>query len=180
MAAWIRTVPLVEAEGELKDFYNQFLHTNGFVQNIFQALSLKPESLAVISQLRASFAAGESPLGRRKEELIYTAVSVINQSRHCSNSHSRALAELTGQEFADQVLTNWRQAKLQPDERVMLEYCEKASLNRSNCKEDDLVKLRIAGFNDEQILEIVLHMAYRHFMNIVADALGVEDEPIRM
>jgi uncharacterized peroxidase-related enzyme len=175
---WIRTIPHDEATGELKAFYDSDLEKNGYVQNIFQALSLRPDSLLGLAELRATFAADKSLLGRRREELIHTAVSAMNKCRHCTNSHVEKLRKLAGEDIAHQVAQDWRQADLAPDEHIMLEFCEKITLQRQQLGSENIDTLRAAGFSDDQILEIVLHVAYRHFQNIVADALGVEDEPI--
>jgi len=174
---WIETVDYDNAPAELKAFYSKDYQANGFLQNIFQALSLRPESLITLAEFRKTFAGDNSLLGRRKEELIHTTVSTLNNSRHCLNSHSEKL-RLIAPQIADQVKEDWRLADLTADEQVMLEFCEKAILHRTDVTPADINLLRAAGFCDNEILEIVLHIAYRYFMNIIADVLGVEDEPV--
>lgn len=56
----------------------------------------------------------------------------------------------------------------------MLEYVEKVSLAAASCTEEDVQRLRSAGFRDEEILDVVVLTAYRHFITRVADALGCE------
>ena len=147
--------------------------------NIFQVLSLKPDALVALAGLRRKFGQGESPLGKRKEELIYVTVSALNNSSHCTNSHAVALAEQAGSKIADLIKQGkWQQSDLTPDESAMLAFCQKAVLRKEKMKSHDIVKLRDAGFSDEEILEITLHTAYRLFQNHMADTLGVEDEPV--
>ena len=173
---WIQIVPPEVATGQLRTTYDTILGEVGHVPNILQAFSLKPESLVALMKLRETVAAGRSSLGRRKEELINTAVSQMNQCDHCTRAHGAVLRRLAGR-VADQVTTDWHTAELSADERIMLEFCEKMTLFRSTLERGDTEKLRGSGFSDYQILEIVLITAYRHFMNIVADTLGVDDEP---
>ena len=56
----------------------------------------------------------------------------------------------------------------------MLEFCEKMTFQQSQMSERDVQKLRDVGFDDKEILSIVLTAAYRNFISRVADALGVE------
>ncbi|MGD2156855.1 MAG: peroxidase-related enzyme [Anaerolineales bacterium] len=174
---WIKTTPFEEASGKLKTFYKDDFDRNGFLQNIYQALSLRSESLIALAELRKTFAGENSLLGPRKEELIHTVVSVMNRCRHCTNSHAKKLKKITGP-IAGQVKNDWRRADLNQEEIAMLDFCEKVTLNRQGLCNRDIELLRESGFSDCEILEIVLHVAYRHFMNIVADSLGVEDEPL--
>jgi len=173
---WIQTVPFNEATGELRKFFENDQHKNGYVQHILQALSLRPEALITLTTFRTTFAGDRSLLGRRKEELIHTVVSLTNGSRHCTNSHGEKLHKQDG-DLAEQVLRDWRRAPLTVDEQAMLEFCEKLTRRADPMCQEDVDRLRAAGFSDDEILEIVLHVGYRLFMNAVADALGVEDEP---
>lgn len=173
---WIQIVPPEAATGQLRTTYETIVGEVGHVPNILQAFSLKPDSLLALVKLRKTLAAGGSSLGRRKEELINTAVSKMNQCNHCTRAHGAVLRRMYGK-VADQVTTDWHTAELAPDEQVMLEFCEKVTLFRSTLERSDTERLRASGFSDYQILEVVLITAYRHFMNIVADTLGVEDEP---
>lgn len=177
--SWIQTIPVDQSTGPLKEFYDQLLERDGFVPNILQVLSLKPESLLALAKLRETLVAGGSSLGRRKEELINVAVSTMNQCGHCMRSHGEALHRAAG-DIADSVIRNWRLAELPSQERALLQFCEKVTLFRNQLSKSDIDLLLTAGYCDREILEIVLATAYRHFMNIVADTLGVEDEPVSM
>ena len=59
----------------------------------------------------------------------------------------------------------------------MLGYVTKITRRPWECTEDDVVKLREAGANDEQIQLTVQVTAYFNYINRVADALGVDLEP---
>lgn len=77
-------------------------------------------------------------------------------------------------DLAVAVSTDWRKAKLGPPDHAMLEFAEKLTLSPSAMQEQDVAALRRHGFDDRDILSIVLAAAYRHFITRVADALGVE------
>ena len=72
------------------------------------------------------------------------------------------------------VATNWRTATLDGQERAMLGFSEKLTFTPGQMNETDLEELRQVGFNDKEVLAIVLAAAYRNFITRVADMLGVE------
>ena len=72
------------------------------------------------------------------------------------------------------VSTDWRKARLQPEEYAMLEFGEKLTLLPSAMTSEDVRSLRQHGFCDRDILSITQASAYRNFITRVADGLGVE------
>jgi uncharacterized protein YciW len=72
------------------------------------------------------------------------------------------------------VASDWRQADLDEQERTMLAFCEKLTLEPWTITEADVQSLRAVGFDDVQILAIIQAAAYRNYITRVADALGVE------
>lgn len=72
--------------------------------------------------------------------------------------------------------TDYRKADVPKKDIAMLEYAEKltrdpCNLNRSHCG-----KLRDAGFEDADILDIAQVTAYYNYVNRLACGLGVELE----
>ena len=74
----------------------------------------------------------------------------------------------------EQVKDNWRQMELSEAEYAMLEFAEKLTLTPSNMRENDVRKLRDAGWTDRDILDIVHVCAYFNFRVRVVDGLGLE------
>ena len=70
--------------------------------------------------------------------------------------------------------TDWRTATLDPQERAMLEFSEKLTLAPGQLGQAELEELRRVGFDEPQVLAIVLAGAYRNFIARMADMLGVE------
>lgn len=59
----------------------------------------------------------------------------------------------------------------------MLAFAEKLSADAAAMTKDDVDRLRGVGFSDQQVLEIVGSVSYRHFSNRLNLALGLgEDE----
>jgi uncharacterized protein YciW len=64
--------------------------------------------------------------------------------------------------------------ELTPAEYAMLEYAEKLTLTPSAMTEQDVQKLRGAGWTDRDVLDIVHVCAYFNFRVRVVDGLGLE------
>jgi len=74
----------------------------------------------------------------------------------------------------EQVKDDWRRIALSEAEYAMLEFAEKLTLTPSAMREDDVRKLRDAGWSDRDILDIVHVCAYFNFRVRVVDGLGLE------
>jgi len=91
--------------------------------------------------------------------------------------HGAGLRQLTKDEaLVEQLIADFRQARLGAADRAMLEYAAKLTQEPSNMVEADVIALREAGFSDEAILEINQVTSYYAFVNRLADGLGVELE----
>jgi uncharacterized peroxidase-related enzyme len=74
------------------------------------------------------------------------------------------------------VISNWREADLDPQEKAMLAFTEKFTLAPSEIADGDIDSLRQAGFSEAEILAIALGAGYRNWVDRIADLLGVEEE----
>ena len=80
--AWIDIIDEENAEGSLKEQYDQLIEPWGGVDNILKIHSLNPESLAAHVQLYKTLMYGKSPLRRTAREMIALVVSAINQCHY--------------------------------------------------------------------------------------------------
>jgi uncharacterized peroxidase-related enzyme len=69
--------------------------------------------------------------------------------------------------------SDYRQAKLTSQDRVMLDYVSKLTLTPWDMAEADVGELRQHGFSDREILDINQITAYYAYVNRIADGLGV-------
>ncbi len=72
--------------------------------------------------------------------------------------------------------TDYRQADLSDNDRKMLDYTAKLTVEPWNMEKADVDRLRDAGFTDADILDINQVAGYFAFVNRLADGLGVELE----
>jgi uncharacterized peroxidase-related enzyme len=71
---------------------------------------------------------------------------------------------------------DYRTAPITGQERVMCDYVVKLTKDATQCRPEDLDKLRTVGFDDKGILQITLIASWFNYINRVADALGVGRE----
>lgn len=80
-------------------------------------------------------------------------------------------------QLVEQIVTDFRAASaLSPKDRAMLEYAARVAREPEAMTEEDVARLRLAGFSDRGILEINLAASYMSFVNRIAQGLGVELE----
>jgi uncharacterized peroxidase-related enzyme len=173
--AWIRVVHEAEADGKLKEYYDEIKKTRGKVANIMKIHSLHPEAMMSHLNFYKTIMFGASGLSRRQRELLATVVSSFDQCAYCRRHHLEALrAYVKDEAFLTQVQRDYTQASLDAKDRAMLDYAKKLTLAPGAMTLQDIENLRKAGLGDAEILSINLITSYFNFVNRVATGLGVE------
>ncbi|MBM3943557.1 MAG: peroxidase-related enzyme [SAR202 cluster bacterium] len=145
---------------------------------LFRALSLDPKSLESVKQLNEALAFGASALNRAQEEAIATVVAAANQCRYGAMTHSGFLRRhCADRSLAGQLINDFARADLGLADRRMLEFAVKLTKEPAAVTRQDVEDLRAVGFEDPQVLSIVLLTCLYNFMNRLADGLGVDVPP---
>ncbi len=76
--AWIRTIELDEADGDLRAEYEAATRRSGRISNVLKISSLNPKTLTAWVELYKSVMFAPSPLSRSERELVATVVSQEN------------------------------------------------------------------------------------------------------
>ena len=72
--------------------------------------------------------------------------------------------------------TDFTKADVSAKDIAMLRYAVKLTTDQCNMEKSDIAKLRKAGFEDVDILDIVQVVSYYNYVNRLACGLGVELE----
>ena len=80
--AWIEMIPEDEAEGKLKEAYDQLIEPWGGVDNIMKIHSLNLRSLWAHYELYKTVMYGRSGITRPQREMIAVVVSAVNQCHY--------------------------------------------------------------------------------------------------
>lgn len=76
---WIKVISEAEATGELAQIYHQVKSATGRVANITKITGLKPEVTRALVQLRQAIRSPRAKLSPRRQEMIATVASALNQ-----------------------------------------------------------------------------------------------------
>ena len=169
---YIRTIPPSDAEGAVREMYQETHARFGFVPNWAQAFSLRP---GVRDGWIALLKSVQSNLPVRSYELATLAAARALRSTYCSLAHGSVLADKVFDPAAvTAIAKDAREAPLEPRERAMMAYAEKVALNADRITSADIDALRSHGYRDEEIFDVAAAAAARCFFSKLLDALGVE------
>src|SRR3954469_11636306 len=146
----------------------------GFVPNVYQAYSLRPQQLRGFIALYDAIMNEASGLTKAEREMIAVAVSAQNHCFYCLTSHGAVLRIRAKDEvLADTIAANYRAASLTQRQRAMLDLAVKITDDSATIGDQDLATLRDHGFTDEDIMDIIQTAALFNYSNRVASALDL-------
>jgi len=146
----------------------------GFVPNVYQAYSLRPQQLRGFIALYDAIMTETSGLTKAEREMIAVAVSAQNHCFYCLTSHGAVLRIRAKDEvLADAIAANYRAANLTPRQRAMLDLAVKITDDSAAVGDQDIAALRGHGFSDEDIMDIIQTAALFNYSNRVASALDL-------
>jgi len=171
---WIKVVEEEEAEGRLKEIYQEILEKRGKIANIMKIHSLNPEALKNHLDLYLTIMFRKPGLKRWERELVAVIVSRVNKCRYCIAHHSSALSRYWEEERIKKVVEDMEIDDFDERTRELVRYAVKLTEKPSGINEGDILRLREAGLTDEEILSLNLVVSYFNFVNRIVLGLGVE------
>jgi uncharacterized peroxidase-related enzyme len=148
----------------------------GVAPNLFRLVSKSPAALEGYLGLSGALGKGELPAATR--ERIALAVAEINGCDYCLSAHTylgRNLARLDDAE----ITANRSGASNDPTADAAVRFAAKVTRARGHVSEDDLRAVKLAGYTDAQVIEIVLHVALNTWTNYINEVAATEiDFPV--
>jgi uncharacterized peroxidase-related enzyme len=148
----------------------------GVVPNLFRLVATSPAALE--GYLGLNGALGKGTLDAPTRERIALAVAQINGCDYCLSAHSylgKNLAKLSEAEIA----ANRNGGSTDPKADAAVRFAVKLVNARGQVSDDDLRAVRLAGYSDAKLIEIVLHVALNTLTNYVNEAFKTEiDFPV--
>jgi uncharacterized peroxidase-related enzyme len=156
------------ATGSAKDLLGAAQERMGMTPNILKIMANSPAALQAYLGFSSALAGGS--LSADLRERIALAVSEKNGAKYCLSAHGAIgrTVGLSGQDITDSRLGT------APDRRVDAALCfaTKLVVDRGEVDDEDVERLRSAGYDDGEIAEIVANVAlnlYTNYFNHVAD-----------
>jgi uncharacterized peroxidase-related enzyme len=180
--AWIKTINFGQATGKLKQIYKRVAGPNGKIDNILTAHSLRPHTLEGHMRLYKNVLHhNANQLPKSQLEALGTFVSLLNQCDYCVEHHYQGYRRLINDDQrAEKVFKAMQAGELElvfeDNEVCLFEYAKKLTLNPSAISKNEFEELKLAGFEDGDILEANQVIAYFNYANRTVLGLGVELE----
>jgi len=141
----------------------------GSVPNLFRITANSPAALEGYLGLNGALAKGS--LTPQTRERIALAVAEINGCDYCLSAHSylaRNLAKLDEAEIA----ANREGGSSDPKADVAVRFAARIVRERGHASEADIAAVKMAGYSEAEIVEIVAHVALNTLTNYLNEALG--------
>ena len=136
----------------------------GLVPNLFRLVANSPAALE--GYLGLSDALGKGALPAQTRERIALAVAEVNGCNYCLSAHTylgKNLAKLDDAEMT----ANRNGASNDPKADAAVRFAVKVVRARGHVSDDDFRAVKLAGYDDAQVIEIVLHVALNTWTNYV-------------
>jgi len=176
--ARIKVIQHEEAEGELKNVYDNLLAKRGQLSEVLKVQSLHPSSIKSHTAFYLDIMFSKSALSREEKEMIAVVVSVANGCLYCQTHHSAALNNYwKDEQKIERLKINYLDATLTEKEVVLCEFSVHLTKYPAAHEKDDYTeRLKRKGVDDAGILDVVLVTSYFNFVNRMVMALGVQLE----
>ncbi len=172
--SFIKTIPLAEAEGEVRRMYEENQARLGYVPNYAKAFSLRPHVMDSWARLLKSI---RSTMDARRYELVTLAAARALRSSYCALAHGRVLeSHFVSAEDLLRIANSTEDAPLEPAEAAIMRFAEKVARQADAVTEEDVEILRRHGLDDGQIFDVAAAAAARCFFSKLIDALGAEPD----
>ena len=140
----------------------------GSAPKLFRLVSNSSAALEGYLGMSGALAKGGLPAATR--ERIAIAVAEINGCNYCLSAHSYIGKNMAGLDEAE-IAANRAGASNDPKADAAVRFAAKVAHARGQVSDDDVRAVRLAGYDDAQIVEIVQHVAlntWTNYMNEVA------------
>lgn len=135
----------------------------GSVPNMFRAIATSPQALE--GYLAMSGALGKGALPAATRERIALAVAEVNGCDYCLSAHTylgRNLAKLDDAE----ITANRSGASNDPKADAAVRFAATVARERGRVSDADFAAVKLAGYTDAQVIEIVQHVALNTWTNL--------------
>jgi uncharacterized peroxidase-related enzyme len=148
----------------------------GVAPNLFRMVGTSPSVLEGYLGLSAALGKGDLPAPTR--ERIALAVAEINGCSYCLSAHTYLGKNIAKLDDAEMIANrNGASNDLKADAAVR--FAVKVIKSRGHVSDDDMRAVKLAGYDDAQVIEIVMHVALNTWTNYINEVAMTEiDFPV--
>jgi uncharacterized peroxidase-related enzyme len=161
----IPTPPTIEAAPKVaQPFLEAVKKQLGVVPNMFRLISNNPTALESYLDLSGTLNKGTLPAPTR--ERIALAVAEFNGCNYCLSAHTYLGKNLVKLDDAE-ITANRNGASTDSKADAAVRFAVKVVRERGHVTEDDVNAVKSAGYDDAQVIEIILHIALNTWTNYI-------------
>lgn len=148
----------------------------GVVPNLFRLVANSPAALQGYLGLSGALAKGTLPAATR--ERIALAVAEVNGCDYCLSAHTYIGKNLAKLDDAE-ITANRNGASNDPVADAAVRFAVKVAQARGHVSDEDVRAVKLAGYDDAQVIEIVQHVALNTWTNYINEVAKTEiDFPV--
>ena len=148
----------------------------GVVPNLFRLVSNSPAALEGYLGLSGALAKGTLPAQTR--ERIALAVAEINGCDYCLSAHTYLAKNLAKLDDVE-ITANRMGTSSDPKADAAVRFAAKVVRERGHVNDEAVRAVKLAGYDDAQVIEIVLHVALNTWTNYVNSVAATDiDFPV--
>lgn len=177
--SWIKTIPYAEATGRLRKLYDRVTGPDNNVDNIMMAHSLRPHSMeGHMAMYKAVLHHSANVIPKWFLEVLGVWVSSLNRCGYCVEHHFAGLQRLLQDEARGNAIRaaieagEPGQAPLDAAQVAAMYYARLLTEAPADLTEANVERLRSAGWDDGEILEINQVCSYFSYANRSVLGLG--------
>ena len=171
----IKTLTTATAQGKAKELLEGAKKAMGKEINIFGAMANAPAALEGLLGLVGSLSKGKLSAPLREQLALVTAGH--NSCDYCASAHTY-LAEHAGV-AKDECASNLEGRSSDKKTQAALTFASQLVEHRGQVSDTYIKAVRDAGFSDEEVVEILAHVALNTFTNYFNEAFKTEiDFPV--
>ena len=159
----LKSLSFEEANSNSQEIFNAVKGKIGMVPNLYAAMGVSDKLLGGFLSFTETLKSGE--LSAKEYEAVALATSQANGCAYCLSAHT-AIGKMNGLTDAE---TEQNRQGLSSDEKVAagLNFAQSVTKNRGNVSADEIAAIKVAGYTDGDVLEIVLNVVANTLTNYV-------------
>lgn len=181
---FIDTIAPVDAQGSVREMYEQQQGKYGYVPNYAKVFSHRPEIMRLWADLQKGI---RRNFDNRRFELVTVAAALAIRSSYCSLAHGQALTQFYSADQVREIVNESADGPLTDAERAMMSFASKIAREATRVTAGDVELLKEHGFSDAEIFDIAAAATARTFFAQLCEGLGATpdltfldlDEPLR-
>jgi uncharacterized peroxidase-related enzyme len=162
--------------GIYKDLIDSARGRHAEYSKIWDLFAFQPSFTDSLSSFSQGVLRAPATISPAMRELIAAWTSFQNECRFCTRAHAAAAAELLGSEaLVESVLNDLEASSLEENNKAMLRFVTKVTLDLPAVTAADIERVRAAGWDDEAIYFAITTCALFNFYNRWITATGVAE-----